>query len=127
MNGYKARLLICLNVFSIHISVFLQIMKGPYDDTMEWPMPYDAIFFKLMINEKWIKECTIRSNENYKVHSKRPTEEEEIIFCRVKLFPLDQLPNSIENDTVSIVRLIEYHQIKKRKLIKHTKWQFNFN
>jgi len=77
-------------------------VKGPFDDSLEWPMPYDTISIKLMINKKLIKEHIIKSNisDEYKNMFIRPIEDDGITFGSYKLFPHNELRNLNKNDII---------------------------
>jgi len=96
LTRYKARLSVKLNHYSIgrrYILVCFQIIKGPFDSFLEWPIRYTTITIKIMINEKLIKG-TLQFSP-----CKRPTEKEETLGDYHILH--HQLPELAENDTVS--------------------------
>jgi len=111
MNGYKARLNMNLNGYGdekdSHISSFFQIMKGPFDDSLEWPMPYDTITIKLIINEKLIRTHFIKSNTSFMHKNKfiRPNKDEGTCFGASAFFPHNELPKLNEN----VENVVSFH------------------
>ena len=70
-NGYKMQLKILPNVDAVHshLSVFLYIMKGPYDKQLKWPMKGEYKVELLNQNSDSMHHsvtCTVREQYAYK-------------------------------------------------------------
>ena len=52
-NGYKLR----LGIYSSYIyrDIFYEINKGPFDEYLKWPMPYDSIQISYSVEDKETK------------------------------------------------------------------------
>ena len=61
LNGYKARLGLNIHDSTMkdHMSVIFQLMTGPFDDALVWPMPFTLITFKLKINGKIVQVLSL--------------------------------------------------------------------
>ncbi|XP_066921418.1 TNF receptor-associated factor 4-like [Clytia hemisphaerica] len=80
VNGYKGDLEVHLNGQgagkNTHISVFFQILNGPYDDLLKWPIPWKSYSFILLINDKEVDKYSSKSTDEggkWKDIFKRPT------------------------------------------------------
>ena len=110
LSGYKARLKINLNgtpaadVSSkdTHLSVYFQLLQGPFDEKLQWPMPFGSITFTLQINEnpEIKKQRSIRYTENEQVKSFYTKPEKTTGGSRGfgKFMELKQIPAEIQKD-----------------------------
>ena len=110
LSGYKARLKINLNGTptaeasskDTHMSVYFQLLQGPFDEKLQWPMPFGSITFTLQINENpEVKKIrTIRHTENEMVKSFYTKPEKTTGGSRGfgKFFELKQIPAEIQKD-----------------------------
>jgi len=53
-----------------HMSIYFQIVKGPFDCVLAWPMMYREITLKLMINGQRVHQYLFRSNESEKAKNR---------------------------------------------------------
>ena len=47
-----------------HISVFFWSKKGPYDEFLEWPIPFKSLTFTLIVNGVEIAKAVVRSTDD---------------------------------------------------------------
>lgn len=109
LNGYRARLKVYLNgrnaVQGTHMSVYFQIMKGPLDDSLQWPMIFGLIKISLIINEKCKHKMAInckQDQEHLKTRFVKPLREEGEAYG-VKYFAHRDLPIDIHGDLIKLV------------------------
>lgn len=106
LNGYKARLKIYLNGSETaqdkYISVFFQVMKGPFDDILKWPMPFQLISISLEINGNLTKQRILKRTESEAVqsHFVKPTKEFGKSRGYTQFFPLFNVPVDIKDDAI---------------------------
>jgi len=100
LNGYKARLQAWLSdpKTDSHLSIYFQSLKGPFDDSLEWPMPYDTIRFKLFINGKHVMEEHIKGRRDAaKDRFIKPVESVGNAYGFDCVYPHDKIPNRIND------------------------------
>ena len=64
-----------LNGENNYISVYFRNVKGPFDDMLQWPIPWKSYSFILLINDKEASKATSESTDDggkWKDHFKRP-------------------------------------------------------
>ena len=110
LNGYRARLKVYLNgknaMQGSHFSVYFQIMKGVFDETLEWPMVFGLIKIALIINEKCKHKMAINckdDKEDLKTRFTKPWRDEGESYGTVKYFAHRDLPAEIYGDQVKLV------------------------
>ena len=110
LNGYRGRLKLYLNgrnaVQGTHMSVYFQIMRGPFDDTLRWPMVFGLIKFSLVINEKCKHKMAINckeDEEHLRTRFVKPSRDEGEAYGTVKYFAHKDLPVEINGDVVKLV------------------------
>ena len=112
LNGYKARMKIHLNGTptaegsskDTHMSVYFQLLQGPFDEKLQWPMPFGSITFTLLIDEnpEVKKQRTIRHTENELVKSfyTKPEKTTGGSHGFGKFIDLKQIPCEIQKDVL---------------------------
>uniref|UniRef100_A0A7M5V8Y6 Uncharacterized protein n=1 Tax=Clytia hemisphaerica TaxID=252671 RepID=A0A7M5V8Y6_9CNID len=87
-NGYLGLLEIYLNGYGSgkdnHVSVYFRILKGPYDNSLKWPIPWKSFSITLLVNNREIgKELHQSSSDGgiWKDHFIRPIGD-EVIWVR---------------------------------------------
>lgn len=96
LRGYKMRLLVCANGDGIgagtHVSVFVQIIKGEYDDVLIWP--YRGTVTYMIINwtddKNHKKRSADYSEEDALQCGNKPTGEDNIPWGNTQAFSHDQ-------------------------------------
>ena len=79
-QGYKGRTYINLRGIqdgkNTHLSLFFYNTKGPYDEFLEWPIPFKSLTFTLIVNGVEIAKAFVRSTDDggkWKDVFKKPT------------------------------------------------------
>lgn len=110
LNGYRARLKVYLNgrnqVQGSHISVYFQIMRGPFDKTLIWPMVFGLIKISLIINDKCKHKMAINCKEDeddLKSRFIQPTKEEGEAYGTTKYFAHKDLPTGTLGNIIKLV------------------------
>uniref|UniRef100_A0A7M5UZ49 TRAF-type domain-containing protein n=2 Tax=Clytia hemisphaerica TaxID=252671 RepID=A0A7M5UZ49_9CNID len=86
------------------ISVYFDNLKGPYDEMLEWPMPFTSLNFTLFINGKEVSKASSKSVERYKTwteHFTRPINIEGRALGR-PAFHKTLIENLTDKDIVAI-------------------------
>ena len=106
---YKGRLEVYLNGHKdgegTHISVFFHNIQGPYDDLLEWPIPWKSQTFTLLINDKEVGKSKVKSTAEggkLKEHFTRPTFFGGKNLGSYTMFEKALLENVTDNDVVTI-------------------------
>jgi len=112
LHGYKARLKIHLDGITgvpvtkgTHLAVYFQLLQGPFDDKLQWPMPFGFITLSLSINEgpKGIaKQKILRHTESDEVRQYfvKPVKRAGVHRGFRKFLALKELPEVIDNDKI---------------------------
>ena len=110
LNGYRGRLKLYLNgrnaVQGTHMSVYFQIMRGPFDDTLRWPMVFGLIKFSLVINEKCKHKMAINckeDEEHLRTRFVKPARDEGEAYGTVKYYAHKDLPTDIHGDLIKLI------------------------
>ena len=77
------------------MSVYFQIMRGPFDDTLRWPMVFGLIKFSLVINEKCKHKMAINCKEDeqhLRTRFVKPARDEGEAYGTVKYYAHKDLP-----------------------------------
>jgi len=116
LSGYKARMKIYLNgcptpsgdynsAKNKFISVFFQVMQGPFDDVLKWPMPFQTISLSLEMNGNLAKHRIIKSTESEEVksHFVKPTKEAGRLRGYYRFLSLGAVTNDFKFDSIKFV------------------------
>jgi len=101
LNHYRTRLDVYLNGNgngrNSHISVFFVLLKGPFDNIIQWPMPYGTIKIDLYINGTIQKTTSIESSGNV---FKRPEHGKEDAKGEPQFFHHTKIPKHVPDDKI---------------------------
>ena len=120
LDGYKARMKINLNGTAssdssskdTHMSIYFQILQGPFDEKLQWPMPFGCITFSLHINDELKKTRMIRSTESELVKSFYVKPEKLTGGSRGfgKFMDLNNMPDYIPKDSLKFTVEVTHRQ-----------------
>eukprot|EP00111_Clytia_hemisphaerica_P015471 TCONS_00045690-protein len=109
VNGYLGRLGIFLNGFrdaqDNHVSVYFQNLKGPYDNSLKWPIPWKSHIMTLLVNSRQIGKMSYQSSSDggkWKDHFIRPIDDGCKSMGFPKAFDRKLIDNLTDEDVVAI-------------------------
>ncbi|XP_066917356.1 TNF receptor-associated factor 4-like [Clytia hemisphaerica] len=109
INGYLGRLNIYLNGGGngkdSHVTVFFRNLKGPYDNSLKWPIPWKSLSLTLFVNSKEIGKESDQSSDGggkWKDHFIRPIGDKGKGFGFDKPFNHKLIDNLTDEDVVVI-------------------------
>ncbi|XP_066924840.1 TNF receptor-associated factor 5-like [Clytia hemisphaerica] len=114
LEGYKGMLKVYLNgngnYTGTHITATFDLVPGPFDDMLTWPMSYDRFSFKFCINGADIASQTIKRSAGegrWKDDYTRPEDEQKGSGGWGTTISHRKLPKIFEDDTITFIFEIE--------------------
>lgn len=110
LRGYRALVCVLLNGWedgsNSHISCYFEVLKGPFDDVLDWPMEFTAEFSIKGRNGAGLLRHSFDTRgitrEDMEKHFGKPTKDANTVWGFSQFMRHDEISNYVENDEMKI-------------------------